>query len=212
MRGSVGSDVYVPVQKAEPRLSLLQAAHRGDVNVAEVRARYGRGPHGPSYPAPYIEPLFGRTEEAPYTAEQLPAEFVCRGALIDQSKDLERKRSKPPKWSVAFLPPRRENTMYHAAADFSLRRGMALENMGLVDFRYVDYSWVSPWSRHSTFALRLHSEGVDPAAVYHQHINQILLMAPAKKKWDHPVTADNVRQARVDRSVVNYERHVDAMA
>jgi len=130
MRGSVASDVNVAVQKAEPWISLLQAAQQGDVNVAEVRATYGRGPRGPSCPAPYVEPLLGRKEEEPFTAEQLPAEFVNRGALIDQSKDLERKRSRPPKWSVAFLPPRRENTMYHAAADFSLRRGMALENMG----------------------------------------------------------------------------------
>ena len=122
MCGSVASDVNVAARKAEPWISLLQAAQQGDVNVAEVRATYGRGPHGPSRPALYIESLFGRTEEGPFTAEQLPAEFVHRGALVDQCKDLERKRSKPPKWPVAFLPPRRENTMYRAAADFSLRR------------------------------------------------------------------------------------------
>ena len=104
------------------------------------------------------------------------------------------------------------NTMYHAAADFSLRRGMALENMGLVDFRYVDYSWISPWAQHTNFGLRLHSEGIDPATVYRQHIYQILRMAPEKKNWDHQVTAEDVRQARIDRNVVNYERHVDAMA
>ena len=46
---------------------------------------------------------------------------------------------------------------------------MALENMGLGDFRYVDYSWVSPWSQHSTFGIRLYAEGIDPAAVCHQH-------------------------------------------
>ena len=71
--------------------------------------------------------------------------------------------------------------MYHAAADFSLRRGMALENMGLVDFRYVDYSWISPRAQRSNFGLRLHAEGIDPAAVDHQHIYQILRTAPERK-------------------------------
>ena len=103
-------------------------------------------------------------------------------------------------------------TMYHAAADFSIRRGMALESMGLYDFRYIDCSWISPWAQRSNFGLRLYAEGIDPAAVHHQHIYQILRMAAEKKNWDHQVTAEDVRQACIDRNVVNYERHVDAMA
>ena len=70
--------------------------------------------------------------------------------------------------------------MYHAAVDFSLRRGMALENMGLYGFRYVDYSWISPWAQRSSFGLRLYAEGIDPAAVYHQHTYQILRVAPER--------------------------------
>ena len=91
--------------------------------------------------------------------------------------------------------------MHHAAADFALRRGMALMSMGLYDFRFADYAWISPWAQHTTFGLRLFAEGIDPAAVGHQQLYQILRMAPGRKNWDHQVTAEDVREACVARSV-----------
>ena len=91
--------------------------------------------------------------------------------------------------------------MYHAAADFALRRGMAILNMGLGEFRFADYSWLSPWAQHSMFGIRLFAEGIDPAAVHHHHLYQILRMAPERASWDQPATADDVMEACITRSV-----------
>ena len=51
------------------------------------------------------------------------------------------------------------------------------------------------------FGVRLFAEGIDPAAVYHRRLYQILRMAPERKHWDQQVTAEDVREACITHSV-----------
>ena len=55
-------------------------------------------------------------------------------------------------------------------------------------------------------------EGIDASAVYHQHIYQILLMSPANRDWNTPVSEQDVRATCVARGVRGHEGHTDALA
>ena len=57
----------------------------------------------------------------------------------------------------------------------------------------------------------LHAEGIDPIAVGHPHLHQILLMAPEHAYWQEPITCEMVRAACMARRVRNFEPVLEAM-
>ena len=57
----------------------------------------------------------------------------------------------------------------------------------------------------------LRAEGIDPIAVGHPHLHQILLMAPENGNWERPLSRAMVEEACVLRRVRNYESLLDSM-
>ena len=127
---------------------------RADVSVTDPRYRtraaldllsgrqYGEGPYGPSYPQESVklEWYYGGSTYREDTGEHLPESVLSRGALADQAVKLERTLRQPKRWTIDFLPPYSEDTMYHAAADYATRRGISVTNMRVEEFREADFS------------------------------------------------------------------------